>query len=119
MSQHVISIRDIIAIALTMAERTDFVDRPAPSTGAGLSMKSVLSAMVSAIAIISWMLINVGNRIIFHKEILIFSGLSFVNDTCIVHNFLHYIITLHFCHTFVILNFIRLTDISYIYLMLF
>ncbi len=30
MSQHVISIREIIAIALTMAERTDFVDRPAP-----------------------------------------------------------------------------------------
>ncbi len=29
MSQHVISIREIIAIALTMAKRTDFVDRPA------------------------------------------------------------------------------------------
>ncbi len=33
MSQHVISIREIIAIALTMAERTDFVDRPAPVDG--------------------------------------------------------------------------------------
>ncbi len=32
MSQHVISIREIIVIALTMAERTDFVDRPAPTT---------------------------------------------------------------------------------------
>ncbi len=29
MSQHVISIREIIAIALTMAKRTDFVDKPA------------------------------------------------------------------------------------------
>ena len=33
MSQHVISIREIIAIALTMARRTDFVDRPAPVDG--------------------------------------------------------------------------------------
>ncbi len=32
---------------LTMAKRTDFVDRPAP---VGLSMKSVLLAMVSAIS---------------------------------------------------------------------
>ena len=82
MSQHVISIQEIIALALTMAERTDFVDRPAavdgmvsgsqplvlrPSTGAGLSTKSVLSAMVSAIAMISRMLIHVGNRIIISQ----------------------------------------------------
>ena len=33
MSQHVISIREIIAIAFTMAKRTDFVDRPAPVGG--------------------------------------------------------------------------------------
>ncbi len=33
MSQHVISIREIIAITLTMAKRTDFVDRPAPVDG--------------------------------------------------------------------------------------
>ena len=33
MSQHVISIREIIAIALTMAKRTDIVDRPAPVDG--------------------------------------------------------------------------------------
>ncbi len=33
MSQHVISIREIIAIALTMGKRTDFVDRPAPVDG--------------------------------------------------------------------------------------
>ena len=30
MSQHVISIQEIIVIALTMAKRTDFVERPAP-----------------------------------------------------------------------------------------
>ncbi len=81
-----ISILEIIAIALTMAKRTDFVDRPAPvdgpdtkgcdpeyhedlwysgsqllvsgpSTGAALSTKSVLLTMVSAIAMISRMLI--------------------------------------------------------------
>ncbi len=33
MSQHVISIREITAIVLTMAKRTDFVDRPAPVDG--------------------------------------------------------------------------------------
>ncbi len=33
MSQHVISVGGIIAIALTMVERTDFVDRPAPVDG--------------------------------------------------------------------------------------
>ncbi len=37
MSQLVISIREIIAIALTMAKRTDFVDRP--STGVGEERK--------------------------------------------------------------------------------
>ena len=52
MSQHVISIREIIAIALTMAKRTDLV---------------VLLAMVCAIAMISRMLINVGNRIIISQ----------------------------------------------------
>ena len=80
MSQHVISIREIIAIVLTMAKRTDLVDRPAPvdgltprvairrpSTGVGLSTRSVLLAMVSAIAMISRMLINVGNRIIISQ----------------------------------------------------
>ncbi len=33
MSQHVISIREIIVILLIMAKRTDFVDRPAPVHG--------------------------------------------------------------------------------------
>ena len=33
MSQHVISIQEIILIALAMAKRTEFVDRPAPVDG--------------------------------------------------------------------------------------
>ncbi len=33
MSQHVISIRGIIATALTVAKTTDFIDRPAPIYG--------------------------------------------------------------------------------------
>ncbi len=64
--QHVISIREIISITLTMAKRTDLVDMDSrsqplvlrPSTGAGLSTKSVLLAMVSVIAMISQMLIT-------------------------------------------------------------
>ena len=39
-----------------------------PSTGAGLSTKSILLAMVSVIAMISQMLINVGNIIIISQR---------------------------------------------------
>ena len=66
-----ISIREIIVIALTVSKRTDFIDRPAPVDGRnlGLSKKSFLLAMVNAIAVISRMLINVANRIIISQGI--------------------------------------------------
>ncbi len=71
MSQHVISIREIIAITLTMAKRTDFVDRPAPVDG--LSTKGCDPETISFSHgkryrnLISRMLINVGNRILISQ----------------------------------------------------
>ncbi len=51
-----------------------------PSTGAGLSTKSVLLAMVNIIAMISRMLINVGNGIIISQGNFKFWGFPNITD---------------------------------------